>query len=101
MICRRAFGQTAVPQLPTPDLTKLDSQILIVSGVVGGLFLGYQAVRHMFVVGLTTKERRDMLLFAASTLGVWAASEFLDIDKYWFLTPQGMIKKVTQVAGGL
>lgn len=77
-----------------PDLTRPEAQLLIVLGVVGGTTIGYYAYQHMFVEGLTAKERKNMLIFAAGTLAVWAANEFLDLEEYWYLTPETAAEKI-------
>lgn len=67
----------------TPDITKPEAQFLIVTGVIGGSYLGYQAYTHMFVEGLTAKERKNFLVFAASMLGIWGVSKLIDLEKIW------------------
>lgn len=51
--------------------------------IVGGLFVGSWAVKHLFGEGLTSEERKQML--AAGAIGlVTAGAMALDIDKkYW------------------
>lgn len=39
-------------------------------GAIGGAFLVYQGWRHFFVTGVTSEEKRNILLFAAS-MGLW------------------------------
>jgi hypothetical protein len=53
-------------------------------GLVGGLFLGKEAVAHLFVEGLTAAERKGMLIFGGSIVGLWAAKELLDLDPHWY-----------------
>jgi len=52
-----------------PTYNEKLTAFLIMSGI-GGLFLGYQGFKHFFVEGVTTEERRGMLIFAAS-MGLW------------------------------
>lgn len=51
--------------------------------IVGGLFVGSWAVKHLFGEGVTAEERKQML--AAGCIGlVMAGAAYLDIDKkYW------------------
>jgi hypothetical protein len=51
--------------------------------IVGGLFVGSWAVKHLFGEGVTTEERKQML--AAGSIGlVMAGAAYFDIDKkYW------------------
>ena len=78
----------------TIDVTKPEAQFLIAIGVVGGLFFGYQAATHMFVEGLTAKERKNLLVFSASGLGMWAVSELYDLEKLWVEVEQAAVKAV-------
>lgn len=77
----RGVGET----VNTLDITKPEAQFLIVAGVIGGSFLGYQAVTHMFAEGLTTEERKGLLSFAAITFGWWGVSKLIDLDKIWWM----------------
>lgn len=67
--------------------------LVVGMGVIGGVFFGYQALSHMFGEGLTDKERKNILMYTASILAVWGASQLIDVDKAWWLTPEGAGKK--------
>jgi len=62
-----------------------DNRYMLAYGlsVVGGLFVGSWAVKHLFSEGVTPEERHQML--AAGAIGlVMAGAAYLDIDKkYW------------------
>lgn len=73
--------------------TGLAMPILIVSGVVGGLFLGNAALGHMFKEGLSTQERNNILKFTAAVAALWGASQFVKLDEAWWLTPEGAAAK--------
>jgi hypothetical protein len=55
--------------------------IAVALGAVGGLFIGKEAHRHLFVTGLDPDERRGLFLFAASALGLWGVQQLVDLDK--------------------
>lgn len=81
---------------PVFDVTKPEAQALIVGGVVVGAIIASWGAKHFFVEGLTDKERKNFLMFAASILGVVGANELLDLDKVWYLTPETILKKIDQ-----
>ncbi len=53
----------------------------LVLGGIGGLFFGYQAWRYFFVEGITTEERKNLLLFAASMGLWWGLDRVFDLEK--------------------
>lgn len=76
--------------LPTPTDSK---QILLAAaGVVGGLTIGKWMVEHLFVEGLDPEERRNIILFGATTGTVFLVREILK-NKFWWLTPEDAIEK--------
>jgi hypothetical protein len=62
-----------------PGVTQM--QAMIALGVFGGMFIGWQAVKQSFVVGLEDKERKGLLLFSGSILLLFGAKELLGIDE--------------------
>lgn len=90
----------SAPATPPIDISRPEAQFLIVTGVIGGLFIGYQAYQHMFVEGLTARERKGMLVFAGSTLALWAVEQFYTLDEIRFLTPEGVAQKIEQTVTG-
>jgi hypothetical protein len=71
--------------VPSYDPLGQDARHMVAYGlaVVGGLFVGSWAVKHLFGEGITPEERKQML--AAGAIGlVTAGAMALDIDKrYW------------------
>jgi len=53
-------------------------------GVIGGLFFGKKAVDHLFREGMTSEERRNLLIFSGSILALYAAGNLIDLDKRWY-----------------
>ncbi len=53
----------------------------LIMGGIGGLFLGYQGFQHFFVEGVTTKERRDILIFAAGMVLWWGLDQAFNLQK--------------------
>ncbi len=90
------MSQTSEPSMQLPDLSKPEAQVLVVAGIVGGLLIGRSAIHHMFVEGMTAKERKNMLIFSASCLAAWGASKLIDLETYWFLLPDTIVQKAAQ-----
>lgn len=67
------------------DVDVADPRVLALLGlgVVGGLLLGKEAVGHLFVEGMTAEERKGMLIFGGSIVGLWAATELAGINPRW------------------
>lgn len=70
--------------------------LMVGMGVIGGAFLGWHGVKHMFSEGLTDKERKNILLYGASVLAVWGVSQLLSLEKAWWLTPEGAAQRAEQ-----
>lgn len=66
-----------------PDTDDPRVLALLGIGVIGGLFLGKEAVTHLFVDGMTAEERKGMLIFGGSIIGLWAATELAGIPARW------------------
>jgi hypothetical protein len=50
-------------------------------GVVGGLLVGQIVYKQVFVEGLTTEERKNLLMFAAASAAMWGLQQFFDLEK--------------------
>lgn len=85
------------PPAATGD-TSLQMPLLIGMGVLGGAFFGYQAYSHMFKEGLAEKERSNILKAAGAMLALFGVSLLIDVDKAWWLTPQGLAAKAEEEA---
>lgn len=55
--------------------------LLVIMGGIGGLFLGYQAFQHFFVEGVTTEERKNILILAAGMGIWWGLDKAFDLQK--------------------
>lgn len=66
-------------------MTDIDKQLLflVFGGTVGGIFLGSEAVKHLFVEGLTKQERKGLLAFSAVGIGAYAIGNLLELDEEW------------------
>lgn len=53
-------------------------------GAIGGLALGRLGYEHMFVVGLTEKERRTMMGLAVGAGSVYIVATVFGIDRKWW-----------------
>jgi hypothetical protein len=96
------------PTRPMPDAggapavnvpTGLKLPLMVGAGVIGGTFFAYQAMNHMFKVGLTDKERRNILLYAASVGALWGLAKLIDVDKAWWASPEGIAERAAQEVG--
>jgi hypothetical protein len=80
------------------DTSALHMPLLVGMGVIGGAFFGYQAYSHMFKEGLTSHERGNILKAAGAMLALFGVAMLLDVDKAWWLTPQGLAAKAEEEA---
>jgi hypothetical protein len=72
--------------------------LIVGMGVVGGAFFAWQAYQHFFKEGLSEHERKNILWYTASVLAFWGASELIDVEEAWWLTPQGLATKAMEAA---
>jgi hypothetical protein len=57
---------------------------LLAAGVVGGAVIAHAAFTHLFVEGMKTKERHDILVLAAGGAVIYAVATLFHIDeRYW------------------
>jgi hypothetical protein len=75
----RSFG--APPLAPTPAWLPDPQLFAIGLGVVGGLFVGQIIYKQVFVEGLTSEERKNLLLFAAASATMWGIQQIVDLEK--------------------
>lgn len=81
------LGAPAAP-IVVPTMTPDERQMVVVAlGVIGGLGVGYYAVRHMFVQGLTPDERSNMLRLAASAAIYIGVTQLVDPAYQQYLDP--------------
>ncbi len=64
-------------------------------GVFAGLFVGKWAFEHLFVEGLDTKMRRDLIALGAGAGACYGLAYLLDVDFNWFTTT-GATQKAEQ-----
>jgi hypothetical protein len=50
-------------------------------GIVGGVFVGKIIYTQVFVEGLTSDERKNMLLFATASAAMWGVQQLFDLSK--------------------
>ena len=68
---------------PIPVLDQQDRMLVVVGlGTIGGLFIGYQAVQHLFVEGVTSEERKGVLMYSAAALAAWGLTKLVDLGEY-------------------
>lgn len=92
------------PDRPTApsDGTKLNvpsglgMPLVVGMGVIGGVFLGAQGAKHMFVEGLTADERKNILMYGASALAIWGIAQLFKLEDAWWASPEGMFEKAKQ-----
>lgn len=84
---------TTQTPLSIPQVPKLP--LLVGLGVVGGTMIGWWAVQHLFVEGITGEERKNFLVFSGAMLAIWGASELVGLDKAWWLTVEGIAGHAT------
>lgn len=83
--------QEQPPQGPPLEIPRVPQFPLLVGlGVIGGAAIGWWGVQHLFVEGITSKERKNILIAAATMLAVWGASELIGLEKAWWLTVEGV-----------
>jgi hypothetical protein len=73
-----APGSSAIPVLPEDQRTLL----AVGMGTIGGLFIGYQMVSHLFMHGVTSEEKRNILMYAAGVAAVWGVVKLFDLGQY-------------------
>jgi hypothetical protein len=80
----------APPSAPTAKskaiaVPPVDAQLFAIgAGVIAGVLIGKEAVKHLFVEGLEPKERRGMLIASAIGLYILGAKYVLDLDAKWY-----------------
>lgn len=86
-----------MPDADQPTLLPGVSQwhAAVALGVLGGMFIGWEGVKHSFVVGLTDQERKGLLFFSGSILLLFGAKELLGIEEK-YLTGGWIDEKVEE-----
>lgn len=71
-------GSSALPMLSE------DQRMLLAVGMgtIGGLFIGYQMISHLFVHGVSSEEKRNILMYAAGVAAVWGIVKLVDLGQY-------------------
>ena len=77
----RKVSPVGPPVVPIPDVRM---PLIVGMGVIGGLFFGWQAVDHLFREGMTWEEKKNILIFSGTILGIYAAVNLFDLDEKWF-----------------
>lgn len=72
-----------------------DSKLLVIGiGVLGGAALGKAAIDHMFVEGLTARERKGIFKGVASGLAFFGMLKLYELHRAWYTqyaTTQGVL----------
>ncbi len=76
-----------------PDQERVRLGFLLACGLVGGAAIGNWAYQHLFVEGLTDKERRPIVFGLGSIVLVYGVAKLLDADNRWWLTVGGMAEE--------
>lgn len=77
----RDVPSVGAPFTPIPDIKM---PLIVGIGVIGGLFFGKKAVDHLFREGMTWEEKKNILIFSGTILGIYAAVNLLGLDEKWF-----------------
>ena len=77
----RNVSPSGPPFMPIPDIRM---PLVVGMGVIGGLFFGWQAVDHLFKEGMTSDEKKKILIFSGSMLAIYAAINLIGLDQKWF-----------------
>jgi hypothetical protein len=72
--------------------------VIVGMGLIGGVFFAKVGLEHMFVEGLTDKERKGIFVAVASGLALWGLTKMVDLQEHWYLTADTAAEKAAAEA---
>jgi hypothetical protein len=97
LLRRGEAGLSDVDQIQK-NLTRPEQIAIVAASVLAGFMIAAEGVKHLFVEGLEDKERKGLLQLATIGLTAWGMSKLIDLDEHWYLTIEGVSKKLEEEA---